>query len=328
MAGGTEGTEGHGDIERWPNRDGTAICFDRVRPLFDIAIGSAAAFSLICGCGSLAIPVTKLWRGAKTAAVTAEGRAWFIHADSDFCEQWSFFNLALLKKNWTLDWRWKSSSAAFANIGWSLHVLLPPQWSQRQYPCYSWQGRTVVAASTEPHMTLGVFPGNMDSFQLAFIGDSFPDNSHPRLKTFLNLWDVHPADLYRIAVRFACDPWKPKEKGRGTEEPHEFAALHWGQVSQMVQVQRCRPVAFFRSGAHHGPACIMARPGSRCGPSCLSTSWRCWSFQSVQDLKTQMDKICLLAMQITEEPLMPVTDLPAFTGQTILGPHRMILCYN
>jgi hypothetical protein len=152
-----------------------------------------------------------------------------------------------------------------------------------------------------PHMTLGVFPGNMDSFQLAFIGDSFPDNSHPRLKTFLNLWDVHPADLYRIAVQWQVVSHailgSLKKRDEEPRNPMSLQHCTGGSLSDgpgaALVLSRCRSRAHQR-GLHHGPAWVQMLAAA-----CLQAEdpevSECAGFEDSDGF------ICLLAMQITEE---------------------------
>jgi hypothetical protein len=105
------------------------------------------------------------------------------------------------------------------------------------------------------------------------------------------------------------------------EEPCEFAALQYPEVSQMVQVQlrlSCCGVAEVEGSINEACVKILAE--------LLAYRLKILKFQGVPDLMSQVNDFECDANH--RGTVVLVTDLPVSTGKIFGGPHRMILCYS
>jgi hypothetical protein len=165
------------------------------------------------------------------------------------------------------------------------------------------------------------------------IGDAWPGGFDRHSQSSLQLNDLSPNLLWRnVSHSLLSLDWNPQEGlaslrsllNKIEEEPCEFAALQYPEVSQMVQVQlrlSCCGVAEVEGSINEACVKILAE--------LLDYKLKILKFQSVLDLKTQMSD--LRGDSNHRGTLVLVTDLPAsegHIGHIFAGPHRMVLCYS
>ena len=190
---------------------------------------------------------------------------------------------------------------------------------------------SMISAATPILLLKRVQRGYVDGGGL--IGDAWPDGFNRNSQNSLHLNDMSPNVLWRnVSHSLLSLDWNPKE-GMASfkslfrkieEEPCDFAALQYQEVSQMVQVQlrlSCCGVAEVEGPINEACIKILAE--------LLDYRLKIFKFQSVWDLKTHMSD--LQGNSNHRGTLVLVTDLPAsmgHIGHIYAGPHRMVLCYS
>ena len=205
------------------------------------------------------------------------------------------------------------SSTWLPIIGWRLLVLQPLRWLQKHHPsCSSRRGISGCV------LGCGV------------IGDALSGQLWCRIDTVRVLRCVSKCSLEKRVTcsgvtglgttrRLSILETSPDQDWTGAVwvcgGSHTLRSLRWSTCScayHFAKLQKSKGLSM--------------RHASRYSRSCLTTSWRPWSFRSVQELQIEISDFEAEANY--RGTLVLVTDVPASAGKILRGPHRMLVCYS
>ena len=153
---------------------------------------------------------------------------------------------------------------AFSNIGWSSHVLQPPQWSQKQHPCYFSRDRGMVALMDAAWSGMPFRATLIDPCKIALGGATMIGGAMFHVYCFH--WTGIPKKAWK-PCKLSWQRWNksPLSSGRFSSK----RSLRWFRCSCAC------PVAELQKSK--GPS---MRSVSRCLQSCLPTSLWSWGLKA------------------------------------------------